>query len=107
MKVLISKTGQITLRLVEQYKAVYHGLSAAQEFADDLLMRAATAIGERPGIHHKNIEALEKGVELCEWLDLDNQYRVLYTIESDIAHVHIFCSTREDFNRLLYLVMMS
>ncbi|WP_455810769.1 hypothetical protein [Pseudomonas graminis] len=107
MKVLISKTGKITLSLVEQYKAIHHGLTSAQQFTDDLLMRAATAIGENAGIHHKNIQALEKGVELYEWLDLDNQYRVLYTIESDTAHVHIFCSTREDFNRLLYLVMMS
>lgn len=107
MNVLISKTGRITLKLIEQYKAVHHGLSAAQLFADDLLMRAARAIGESPGIHHKNIQAQEKGVELYEWLDLDSQYRVLYTIDNDTAHVHIFCSTREDFNRLLYLVMMS
>nr|WP_314424914.1 hypothetical protein [uncultured Erwinia sp.] len=107
MKVQISKTGQITLELVERYKASIHGLPAAQEFADGLLIRAATAIGENPGIHHKNLQALEKGVELFEWLDLDNQYRVLYTLERDVALVHIFCSTKEDFNRLLYLVMMS
>lgn len=105
--VIIAKSARIMLENLEAYKVRSVGERRAQEIIDNLIESSVSSISENPGMHHKNLDALSRGVTLYEWIDTVNQYKALYTFDGKQAAIVIYCSTKEDFMRLFYLIMMS
>ncbi|MGV7961760.1 type II toxin-antitoxin system RelE/ParE family toxin [Photorhabdus tasmaniensis] len=106
-KVIITKVARLSLLNLEGFKARTVGIKRAQEIIDELIAESTKSISENPGMHHRNIEALARGLTLYEWIDPVNQYKVLYTYNGSQAVINMFCNTREDFSRLLYVIMIA
>lgn len=107
--VYITKTAEQTLDVIQAYKAAKMPLEEAQDFTDDLLERALDAVETNPARYPPDPGALQMGVTLQRWLDVDSQYLCLYRYfpKEDIALMDIFASTRQNYLSLLYIAQLS
>lgn len=107
--VYITKTAEQTLDVIQAYKAARMSLEEAQDFTDDLLERALDAVETNPARYPPDPGALQMGVTLQRWLDVDSQYLCLYRYfpKEDIVLLDIFSSTRQNYLSLLYMIQLS
>ncbi len=107
--VYITRTAEQTLDVIDAYKAIRMPLKEAQAFTTDLLERALDAIETNPTRYPPDPGALQMGITLQRWLDVDSQYLCLYRYfpKEDMALLDIFSSTRQNYLSLLYMVQLS
>lgn len=106
---ITTQVTELTLSVVESYKAVTMSDEDAHDFATDLLEQAIVDIEANPLQYPYEQTALANGVHVRRWLDPTGKYICLFrhNQQSDEAILDIFASTRQDWLSLLYLVQIS
>jgi len=105
----LTQTAEQTLDVIEAFKAARMPLNEAKDFTSALLEKALDDIEANPLLYPVDLSAQEYGITLRRWIDPENQYVCLYRYfpEPDVAILDIFASTRQDYQSLLYMILIS